>query len=224
MYFRTTEVPYDKISLNLEPVSGSVLDTIKLKLEFNKPIALFNMDSVIVQKDTLTPLSLPKEAYWNESKTQVTWTLITNDYIQQNEKLNIRFKKGSFVSIEKDTANQEQKIFQMTKSEDSGLITGTINTSSQSFIVQLLSTQGLVIRESRNVRTYRFAGLDAGNYEVRLIIDNNNNGKFDIGNILTKTEPEEIIYFFDQTNKSKTVSVKRNWQVDQIDIQHTVNK
>lgn len=223
LYFRTSDLAAEKISSTLEPISGSVLDTIQLSIEFNKPINQFIPDSVLVQKDTLNKLSLPSNAKWNNSRTKITWSLLTSDYIQKDEKLNIRFKKGSFISVENDTASQEQKIFQRTRGEDSGLITGRISTNASNYIVQLISSQGKVLNQIRNSSTYTFSGLDAGNYQIRLIIDKNNNGQFDIGNILTKSAPEEIIYYIDSINNSKTISVKRNWEVTEIDINHNVN-
>lgn len=224
LYFRASDIPYEDVSTVMEPSGGSVLDTINLALQFNKPIRYFNSDSVLVQKDTITLLALPSPPQWNKSRTRVEWKLVTRDYIQQNEKLNLRFKKGSFITIENDTVGQEQKIFQITKGEDSGLIKGTIISDSPYFIIQLLSSQGKLIREARNTAAYSFGGLNAGNYEIRVITDDNNNGRFDIGNILTRAIPETIIYYRDPVNKTKNISVKKNWEVSEIDVTITVNK
>ncbi|MFT7036812.1 MAG: hypothetical protein ACJA2S_005352, partial [Cyclobacteriaceae bacterium] len=80
-----------------------------------------------------------------------------------------------------------------------------------------------IIREVRNTKTYSFSGLDAGNYQIRIIVDNNNNGQLDIGNILDRTKPEEIVYYYDQLNKTKTITLKKNWEIGEIDINYTVN-
>ena len=103
------------------------------------------------------------------------------------------------------------------------MIEGTITTDAPNFIVQLLNNQGTVIREVFNIKSYQFNNLDAGNYKVRLIIDNNNNQKLDVGNILTRTNSEPIIFYSDPLSKSKTISVKKNWEIGDINISYAVN-
>ncbi len=136
LYFKSSDLPKDKLTIDAFPTQGTVSDTIPLKLIFNKPIALYYQDSVILKKDTLLINTLPDSLMrWNKSRTSVEWHLITNDYINKGEKLNIEFKPGTFISIENDTSKQIQKIFQQAKSEDSGLISGRINTSAQHFSI-----------------------------------------------------------------------------------------
>lgn len=224
LYFKSSDLPKDKLTIDAFPTQVTVSDTIPLKLVFNKPIAKYFADSVTLKKDTVILNRLPDSLMrWNQYRTSVEWNLITSDYISKGEKLNIEFKPNAFVSIENDSSQQIQKIFQQAKSEDSGLISGQINTRAQFFIVQLLNSQGKVLREIRNTINYNFNGLDAGNYQVRMVVDANNNGKLDIGNILQRTTPEEIVYYFDPLNSTKIISLKKNWEVGDININHTVN-
>ena len=60
-------------------------------------------------------------------------------------------------------------------------------------------------------------------YKVRMIVDTNSNQKLDVGNILTRTSAEPIIFYSDPTSKSKIISVKKNWEIGDINISYTVN-
>jgi uncharacterized protein (DUF2141 family) len=225
LYFNSSELPLDKLNIETFPTQGTVSDTIPLKITFNKPILQYFRDSVAIKKDTINTYTLPDSLMsWNSSRTSVQWNLLTQDYITKGERLNIQFNKATFISIENDSSARQQKTYQQAKSEDSGLISGKISIDTPYFIVQLLGTTGKVLREVRNTKSYSFSGLDAGNYQVRLIVDTNNNGKLDIGNLLNRTEPEEIAYYYNQLNKTKNITLKKNWEIGEIDINYTVNK
>jgi hypothetical protein len=224
LYFNSSDLPLDKLSVETFPTQGTVSDTLPLQIYFNKPIAYYHRDSVTLRKDTVNIYLLPDSLIiWNSSRTSVEWNLPTKNYIKQGERLNIQFKKGAFISIENDSSDRQQKTYQQAKAEDSGMISGRISINAQHFIIQLLGATGKIIREVRNTKTYSFSGLDAGNYQIRIIVDNNNNGQLDIGNILDRTKPEEIVYYYDQLNKTKTITLKKNWEIGEIDINYTVN-
>ena len=79
------------------------------------------------------------------------------------------------------------------------------------FIVQLLSENLDVIREdfikfNKNI-TYNY--LPAGKYCVRVIVDANNNKRWDSGDFLLRKQPEKIIYF------EKTLDLAPNWKIEE---------
>lgn len=224
LYFNESNLEGDKLTHDIYPSSPYISNIFNLKVAFNKPIVAYNSEKVILQKDSLNQFSIPDSLMtWNTSKTEISWTLNASNYIEPGEQLQAIFEKGAFVSVEADTSSLIQKAFQVAKSEDSGLIQGTITTDAPHFIIQLLNNQGNVIRELYNIKNYTFNNLDAGNYKVRMIIDTNNNKRHDVGNILTRTPSESIIFYTDPISKSKTISVKKNWEIGDINISHTVN-
>jgi len=56
---------------------------------------------------------------------------------------------------------------------------------------------------------YTFELLDAGKYTVRLIEDANGNKKWDTGNYLQKTQPEQVIYYW------KEIDLRANWDMNE---------
>jgi hypothetical protein len=51
--------------------------------------------------------------------------------------------------------------------------------------------------------------LKPGNYLFKIIVDKNNNGKWDPGNYIKKLEPEPVTYF------QKVINVRANWEIEE---------
>jgi uncharacterized protein (DUF2141 family) len=87
-----------------------------------------------------------------------------------------------------------------------------IRNSNSKFILQMIDSNGDVIRVFKNVRqdaTYNFDYVRPGKYIFRLIEDANNNDKWDTGNYLKKIKPERVYYF------SNELEVRANWDLNE---------
>lgn len=87
-----------------------------------------------------------------------------------------------------------------------------IRNSSSKFILQMIDSNGEVIRVFKNVNqdaTYNFNYVRPGKYIFRLIEDANNNDKWDTGNYLKKIKPERVYYF------SNELEVRANWDLNE---------
>ena len=75
-------------------------------------------------------------------------------------------------------------------------------------IVELTDEKGEKIREiaAKQPQTFEFANLDPKNYGIRIILDENANGKWDTGNYLKKIQPEVIKYYPD------IIEIRANWE------------
>jgi uncharacterized protein (DUF2141 family) len=79
------------------------------------------------------------------------------------------------------------------------------------FIVQLLSENLDVIREDfiKFNKNITYSHLPAGKYRVRVIVDANNNKRWDSGDFFLRQQPEKIIYF------EKTLDLAPNWKIEE---------
>ena len=87
-----------------------------------------------------------------------------------------------------------------------------IRNSNSKFILQMIDSNGDVIRVFKNVNqdaTYNFDYIRPGKYIFRLIEDTNNNDKWDTGNYLKKIKPERVYYF------SNELEVRANWDLNE---------
>lgn len=122
--------------------------------------------------------------------------------------------KGTFISIDQDTMPGLQKEIKPTRTEDLGIVLVDVKTSAEHFIVQLLDKDFKPIAETVDKKTVRWEDIAPGDYRIRLIIDLNNNRKWDPGNYLKKEEPEPVFFYLNPKIKPEnTTHVKANWEV-----------
>ncbi len=78
-------------------------------------------------------------------------------------------------------------------------------------ILQLTNEKGELQREiiAPESKIFEFSNLEPGNYVVRVIFDDNGNGKWDTGSYLKKLQPERISYYPD------VIEVRANWELEQ---------
>lgn len=77
--------------------------------------------------------------------------------------------------------------------------------------VELLNTSDAVQRTATvgNDGYAVFNNVAPGDYYARIVLDRNNNGKWDTGNYAQDLQPEEVYYY------PKKISLKENWDIEQ---------
>ncbi|MEX0996367.1 MAG: Ig-like domain-containing protein [Flavobacteriaceae bacterium] len=86
------------------------------------------------------------------------------------------------------------------------------NTKSLPLIVQLVTESGEVRKEIlgiENQTLFSFENIIPGSYYVRIVFDENQNGKWDTGNFLRREQAEEVIYF------PKLLDIRANWTLNE---------
>jgi hypothetical protein len=84
-------------------------------------------------------------------------------------------------------------------------------SEDQNFILQLLGDKETISRQHffHGDTTIVYNYLNPRKYMLKLIFDDNNNGKWDAGNYLQKKQPEKVIYFM------KEINVRANWEIEE---------
>jgi hypothetical protein len=225
-YFMESKIKPDAFSYILSPTALDVPAESQVELLFSKPVKSINLDSIYYQLDSINQLNIIDSVFtWNRNRTSVTWDINYLNQLTQNKKSELNLKPSAFISIENDSSLLKIKRFNLSSQEESALISGTINTNVPSFFIQLIdATTMTVVSEIYNEKVFSFKYVNAGNYFIRLVIDNNDNGVWDIGNILTKTRPEPIQYYYDEFNKTKGITIRKNWEMTDLNINYTVDK
>lgn len=78
-------------------------------------------------------------------------------------------------------------------------------------IIELMTDKGDVVarKYAKEGREYKFINLRPSRFMIRIIYDDNGNGKWDTGNYLLNIQPEEVYYV-------KTIlEAKANWEVEE---------
>jgi len=209
---------------NIQPVT----DTVKFKVLFNKPLSVFNSDSIKILGDTLLKI-IPDQisTRFNKSRTSLSvkfpikWKLYEdsiktiiqniNDSIAIDEyslnTFNIIFNSATFVSVENDSSNiLVNKINKLTP-EKYGTIILKASTEKPSYFIQLVDSKLNVKETIYNKSEFIFRKLNTGEYTFRALIDQDEDGIWSPGNLLENKPPEPIIYY-----KSST-SVRPNFEI-----------
>ncbi len=201
--------------------------TLFSEISFSKPVTTFTPDSMFVSVDSLTQIRFTPEDYtWNNLHTKLSIRKKLDLSIiypvdtasdksssgksasKPNDK-SIVFKKGTFISVESDTAQNFNSNFNLLKLESTAIIQTKVECE-ENFILQLIDQKQTVIQQRINEKESKFENLQPQTYQLRLIIDLNKNGKWDAGNFELRTEPEPIIYY--QNSKGqRDISLKPNW-------------
>jgi len=213
VYFSESDIETDPFAYSITPDKPLLKPAENITLTFNKPITLINYDSIVFSLDSLNYFPFPEQTVkTQEFNTQISWPLIFQDYSKRpDQELSLTFKRGAFYSIDGDTNKTFTQTYAPALIDESALISGRVTGANSDIIVQLLNNRTLEVLEEQYYPTFSFDYLDAGSYTIRVILDINSNGQWDIGNIITNTPPEPAIFYVDETYNSQLIEVRKNW-------------
>ena len=173
----------------------------KIVLTANQPISLFFKekiklfeDSILVnvqiEKDSLSALNLNIIYPFKENsnyKLLVEPTAITSIYQLQNDTL--------------------ASVFKTKKEEEYGNLKFTVVPDfNEKYIIQLLQKNEKIEEfYYQGTKTINISYLNPGEYQVKLIIDRNDNKKWDTGNYQINLQPERVVIFQDK------IDIRKNW-------------
>jgi hypothetical protein len=87
-----------------------------------------------------------------------------------------------------------------------------LKTTQKNFIVQLLR-QNAVVKEVLNQKTILWDDLPPASYQIRILVDENGNGKWDNGSLKDRRLPEPVILPKD------VWEIRANWEIESQTIQ-----
>lgn len=233
--FQTREVEPEKFKVSLKDatiIASKAL--LEASYTFTKPLKEVNFDSLYFQVDSLTNVPINKEdlTYDETLKTLTIKKKLDRTLFKAPDenpdatpakkdtsstpalkRLHILYSgKGSFLSVEGDSSQAIEKSIQPLKASDLSQIEFQLRINHPHFIVQLLDKEFTIISQIANQKKGIFADLPAGDYQLRVVIDRNQNGVWDAGNIIKREEPEPIIYSKDDS-KSQIIKLRANYEI-----------
>jgi len=206
------------------------------EITFNKPLQKIILDSIAIKKDSLeyynvfNSLSYELDSLENllkytiempqaildtlnkKRETTQTGTISSERKSASTASYILSIPIASFISIENDSSEASKKQIKFINPGQTGLMKGNIATAYSSYTVQLLNNKMKVVQEHNNGNTYTFTEVKPGEYYLRILIDENNNGKWDMADIRQNIPAEKVIIYQDETGTSKTV-IRANWEI-----------
>jgi uncharacterized protein (DUF2141 family) len=185
------------------------------QFKYNTPIKQIRLDSIFIRYDSITikPI-LEKDIKIDTLKGIITiMSRIETRPIVEGEPPKITelvLGKSAFISINNDSSRQVKRPIKILEGAELATVIIKIETKVTNYIVELTDTNGELIESIKNVKDYTFRYLEPLEYKLRIILDENNNGKWDVGNFYTGTEPEKIILYKSEDGKY-SFPLRSNW-------------
>ena len=196
--YKRTVFPAD----NLE---GSLLNpNVNLKLTFSLPVL-----SADLSKISLTEDSVAKTGFSVVRDSTDFLTYIVSYPWKAKARYDMKFAEGAFTAIFEAKNKEFTRKFELAKRDDYGTLQVKIVTPEpgKQYILEIVNEAKAIVNTlvvSRDT-TVKFANYRAGQYFIRIIYDNNKNGKWDTGNVKEGLQPEKI------WTEPKELSIRANW-------------
>lgn len=196
------------LTFNIDTLYSYQLKASDIKYNHNKTTMLF--DTPITYQtytDTLNSLISKRQSdTLNIDSTKIT--VLRQLLAVPKNKILIEIAPNTIVTADNDTIPLTKIIHRFTDKEELGEIKVNISSSYTSYVVQLIDNKKEPVASIKNCQTCIYKEIKPGSYSVRVLIDNNQDGKWKIGNIREFIEPEQIIHF-------KEVSeLRSNWSLE----------
>lgn len=182
----------------------------QVKFRFPVPVRLVAGKSPgTLTEDSLKTraLRVPAEASLNAARTELTVDLDT----KATKNVEIRLDSTAIVAITGQSLGLRRALrLAVVDQSPDGLITGPIQTTYKSFFLQLLDEKYQVLAQLRSPRgTYRFDHLAPGKYRLRVLIDQDGDGRWRGGDPNLQV-PAEPVYLL-----PKVLEVRAGWEAEE---------
>jgi len=201
-FTRTLTASYNMGNDSKLKPGGNLVVTASIPIEnFDQSQITLNEDSVAtgdytIQKDTGNYKLLNIKYRWRENSK---YELIIND--------------GALTDIYGDKNKRLSKKFQINKLDNYSQLTVklTVPDTAKAYVVELLSEDKKLIQSDAITKNTSlvYKGILAAKYYIRIIYDENRNGKWDSGNVRQKRQPENIWL------NEKLITLRPNWEAEE---------
>ena len=203
-YFKIPKKDFESDTLIISNQNNSMDLGKKFILNSSIPIDKFNSKKIsIINKDSVIQTF--------KSKIVDGVDLILDFEILPNDKYLIEILPKGIIDFFGNTTDTLNYSFTTKKRSDFGNI--FVNLSKISFkpiIVDLINMNEDIVMSKKLANSFEpcvFENVRPGEYNLRIIHDMNNNGKWDTGNYLKKIKPEKVVHYND------TIKVRANWVI-----------
>jgi uncharacterized protein (DUF2141 family) len=180
----------------------------ELTLKANFPIETFDQSLISLKEDStdVTNFTIQKD-------TGSTRLFTLKYRLKQADNYTLTINEGAFTDIYGDKNKRTPiKRFQVDKPENYSTLNLviTVPDTAKSYIVEFLNDQKMLLRSDviRKNTTLHYRNYLAAKYRVRVVYDDDGNGKWDSGNVKQKMQPENI--WVDET----IITLRPNWEQD----------
>ena len=176
-------------------------------IKTSQPIAQINAEQIIVLEDSLFVAGGLQLEIDSLNHTNI----LVKQLLSFGKQYDITFNDSTFVSKYGIYSDSTGISFTTPKLENLGSILLNVSPQENARILQLIRSGQVIterIIEPNSTEQLVFKELASGNYMFKVIVDVNNNGRWDTGLLSENRQPEQIINYKDE------VQVRANWDIE----------
>jgi uncharacterized protein (DUF2141 family) len=184
--------------------------------------------------DLIITSSLPIESFdqslitLNEDSSNVTNFKLSKDTsslkklrlkyaFKPDSRYQLIFNEGAVTDIYGDKNKKLPKIFTGDRLDNYGMLTLKVKVpdTTKGYVIELLNSQKKVVHTDPFTKntTITYKNYPVGKYNIRVVYDDNKNGKWDSGNVKRREYPENTWLY------TKDITLRSNWDAEEnIDI------
>jgi len=177
-------------------------------LRFDAPLDSFDISKIkLKQKVDTVYKALPLK--WKQIDSTKMYYSIENKWIAEID-YEFIIDSATFKSIYGKISDKFSGKFKIRSLDEYSSVKIILSTFNPKAILQVLDVKDVLLASKPAIEKGTiFEYLRPGDYYIRLFIDENNNGKWDTGDVITRRQPEEVFYY------PKKFTLKANWEFEE---------
>lgn len=177
----------------------------ELEFIFPVPVTITGKQPFTIIEDTTTRIvpAYPKDYSFNENNTILKLSYQT----KANKVVEVIPDTTQFSAINGTRFRKQIIGYNINTKAATGSFSGTIKTTYKNYWLEILDEKGKVVNRLSNPKKFRMDNQQPGSYTIRVKIDANNDGKWQIGDKDFKLAPEKVYVY------PKPVVVRSNWEI-----------
>jgi len=181
-----------------------------VKLNFSSPVTEIDYNQIQIKEDSIVKKIDKKNFTLNDQKLQADLAIY---YPENIDSLFLIVPDSSIKDYLNNFNKGIKERFTKKNEDDYAILSGTITTSAPSYFLQLLDDKYNPILTLKNPKKYELNYLAPGNYYLRILVDANNNGKWDNTDLTKLIQAEPVIFY------KEKISLRANWEIRDINIE-----
>lgn len=181
----------------------------QLKYQFSSPVRVApDKPFATLQEDSLTrrPLRLPADGTLSPDRQLLTVNLNT----KAKKTITLIPDSAAIQAVSGQSLRLRPLRLTVTEQSTVGSLSGSVQTAFRSYELQLLDQNFQFVRSLSSPRAFRFDNLEPGTYRLRVLIDANNDGRWQGGDPKLE-KPAEPVYLLPEQQQ-----VRANWEVENL--------
>jgi uncharacterized protein (DUF2141 family) len=194
------------------------------KIQLNKPLLRIHFDSIFYELDSAHRISLTLsdirydtlalQLLLNVQLEKSSLSLLSPATKSKRSLASLLYLgQGALHSVTGDSSVRTHQKIVPTPAQDLGTLLISVQTDRPSFEVQLIhSRTGQRVQSLRNQKSITFRNVEPGEYMIRVLVDQDSDGRWEWGNPLRPEAPEPVAHYLAPDGK-ETVTLRANWEL-----------